>query len=114
MNIWQDAAALNAPAKPADESLSFHQRYYQELVELVERRLGDGLSGPQKDFQIAMLAIRSSRPDAAKALVFSPDVQRLKQERGEAAAMTYLRQLMEAAQRQMEETRTLDMKRERE
>ena len=79
----------------------FHQRYYRELVELVEQRLGDGLSTQQKDFQLAMLAIRSSRPDAAKALVFSPDVQRLKREQGEKVAMDYLRQLMESAQQQL-------------
>lgn len=62
--------------------------------------MGAGLSGQRKDFQIARLAIWSSRPDAAKALVFSPDVQRLKQEQ---VAIDYLRQLMEGGQERLRE-----------
>ena len=101
IKAWQDAAVPEVRSELVEEP--FHQRYYRELVELVERRLGEGLSGQQKDFQIAMLAIRSSKPDAAKALVFSPDVQRLKQEQGEKVAMDYLRQLMESTQRRLRE-----------
>ena len=93
-----------AQEQPDQVDEPFHQRYYRELVELVERRLGDGLSTQEKDFQLAMLAIRSSRPDAAKALVFSPDVQRLKREQGEQVAMDYLRQLMEEAQKRLRES----------
>ena len=99
IKAWQDAPVSEVRAEPVEEP--FHQRYYRELADLVESRLGDGLSGQQTDFQIAMLAICSSRPDAAKALVFSPDVQRLKQEQGEQVAMDYLRQLMEGAQERL-------------
>ena len=52
--------------------------------------VGAGLSGLRKDFQIVMLAICSSRPGMVKALVFSPDVQRLRQEEGEPVGMDYL------------------------
>ena len=99
MQAWQNDAVPDVRSDQVEEP--FHQRYYRELVDLVESRLGDGLSGQQTDFQIAMLAICSSRPDAAKALVFSPDVQRLKQEQGEQVAMDYLRQLMEGAQERL-------------
>ena len=92
----------------------FHERYYRELVDLVESRLGAGLSVREKDFQIAMLALRSSKPDAAKALVFSPDVQRLKQEQGEQAAMDYLREVMEEAQQRLREVQQQVRERQRE
>ena len=81
----------------------FHQRYYWELVEIVERRWGTGLSTQQKDFQLAMLALRSSKPDAGKALGYSPDIQRLSREQGEQAARDYLRQLLESAQQRLRE-----------
>ena len=96
---WETQALQSDPA--LQEDASFHQRYYKTLTKTVEKRLGDGLSTQQKDFQIAMLAVRSSRPNAAKALVFSPDVQRLKREQGEEVAMDYLRKLMESAQERL-------------
>ena len=101
LKTWQQAADAKDRSNLIEEP--FHQRYYRELVEVVEQKLGDGLSVQEKDFQLAMLAFRSSKPDAAKALVFSPDVQRLKQEQGENVAMDYLRQLMEQAQQQLRE-----------
>jgi len=99
----QDQEQTNGDDSVTPFEAPFHQRYYQELVVVVERKLGSGLSIQQQDFQIAMLAVRSSRPDAAKALVFSPDVQTLKQEQGEQVAMDYLRQLMEKAQQKLRE-----------
>ena len=101
MKAWQDAAISEGPVGPVEEP--FHQRYYWELVEMVEGRLGDGLSTQQKDFQLAMLALRSSKPDAGKALGYSPDIQRLSREQGEQAARDYLRQLLEAAQQRLRE-----------
>ena len=81
----------------------FYQCHYQELVDIVERKLDQGASVRDKDLQLAMLALRSGKPDTAKALVFSPDVQRLKQEQGEPVAMDYLRQLMESAQQRLKQ-----------
>jgi len=105
MQAWNAQAQEQEQIKADDPANSlempFHQRYYQELVAVVERKLGRGLSTQQQDFQIAMLALRSSHPDAAQALVFSPDVQTLKREQGELAAMDYLRQLMEKAQQRL-------------
>ena len=101
MKALQQSAESEDQTNPVEEP--FHQRYYWELVELVERRLGDGLSTQQKDFQLAMLALRSSKPDAGKALGYSPDIQRLSREQGEQAARDYLRQLLEAAQQRLRE-----------
>ena len=112
MNALQDDAVAEVRSEPVEEP--FHQRYYRELVDLVESRLGAGLSVREKDFQIAMLALRSSKPDAAKALVFSPDVQRLKQEQGEQVAMDYLRELMEEAQGRLREVQQQTRERQRE
>ena len=112
MNAWQKTAVAEVRSDPDEPP--FHQRYYRELVALVESRLGADLSVREKDFQIAMLAIRSSKPDAAKALVFSPDVQRLKQEQGEPVAMEYLRQLMEEAQGRLREVQQQTRERQRE
>ena len=64
---------------------------------MVERRLGDGLSTQQKDVQLAMLALHSRTPDAARALAFSPEIQRLNREQNEPAAKDYLRQLIQQA-----------------
>lgn len=83
----------------------FYHRYYLELVEQVRGRRGANWTQRQVDFQIAAMAVMSKKPDAARALVYSPDVQRLKQEQGEAVAMDYLRELMQAAQRQLIEVR---------
>lgn len=98
------------PEEAASESLplelSYHHQLYLEMVDWVKEKTRSDLPRRQVDFQIAMLALRSSRPDAAKALVLSPDVQQLKREQGESAAMAYLRQLMEEAQ---ERLRQLDL-----
>jgi len=115
MQAWdaQDPEQSRA-ANPASQlEMPFHQRYYQELVAVVERKLGRGLSTQQRDFQIAMSALCSSRPDSAQALVFSPDVQDLKREQGELAAMDYLRQLMEKAQQRLKEMSQLQTVQER-
>ena len=101
MRALRKAAEVKEPDNPIEEP--FHQRYYWELVEMVERRLGAGLSTQQKDFQLAMLALRSSKPDAGKALGYSPDIQKLSREQGEQAARDYLRQLLERAQQRLRE-----------
>ena len=103
--VKQNPVEAICPEEAEGESLplelSYHHQLYLEMVDWVKQKTRSDLPRRQVDFQIAMLAIRSSKPDAAKALVLSPDVQRLKQEQGEKVAMDYLRQLMESAQQQL-------------
>lgn len=103
--LWADVSEPTANAQrfePEPVLPEAHQRYRQ-LEAHFREQAKQPCSQQQIDLEIAQWVLRSQRPDAAKALVFSPDVQRLKQEQGEQVAMDYLRQLMERAQKQLRE-----------
>ena len=84
-----------------DQALSpAHQRYGQ-LEALVQQQTRMQLTRQQIDLKIAQWVLRSSRPEDARALVYSPACQRLRVQQSNAAALDYLKALMAEAQQQL-------------
>ena len=84
-----------------DETLPVACQRYRQLEMLVRQQVGSSLLRRQIDLQIAQWATRSTSPDEARALIYSPDVQRVRRQQGDASALDYLKQLMKTAQQRV-------------